>query len=169
MNKKILIGLFCIILSCRGQTTNFTIKTPLTSKYAGTYSKGKDIDKEENGTIFIYPETDSSVLFYFDLNRGAPSYNMGSLYGRVKILNNCGIFNTNSDFSEEGCKLTFQFIKSTLIIKTEDGKSDCGFGHGVFADGKYQKKSNIILDYFEDQESRKVFFKDTKPEDYYKE
>ena len=56
-----------------------------TIKYTGTYQLGDDIEKERIGTITIYPETDTTVLFYIDLNRGAPSYNMGQLYGRLKV------------------------------------------------------------------------------------
>ena len=51
-------------------------KSLLTEKNAGIYSYG-DLEKTRIGTIFIYPETDNSILFNIDLNRGAPSYNIG--------------------------------------------------------------------------------------------
>jgi hypothetical protein len=140
----------------------------LTLNYAGTYSYGTDVEKGGIGTIFIYPETDSTILFYIDLNRGAPSYNMGSLYGRVKIYNGNGTFYTKFDFIDNSCKWTFQFSKDILTIKTVDGQYGCGFGHAVYADGNFKRVSNKTPDYFENGEGTKVYFKTTSPEKYNK-
>ena len=169
MKKTLIFGLLFFSIISYGQTKIDRTNKLLTSKYAGTYGYGKDVEKGRIGTIFIYPETDSTILFYIDLNRGAPSYNMGSLYGRVKIINSSGTFYTKFDYSDNGCKWTFLFLRSNLTIKTIDEQDNCGFGGAVFADGIFKRISNKMLDYFEDMEGKKIYFKTTKPEDYYKD
>jgi hypothetical protein len=161
-------GLLWLSFTCCGQTTTVMTSKPLTLKYAGTYCFGTNIEKGSVGTIFIYPEADSTILFYIYINRGAPSYNMGSLYGRLKIVNDTGTFFNKFDFSDNGCKLTFKFSKRSLTIITDDNHYECGFGHAVFADGYFKQISGKILDYFENDEGTRVYFKTTTPEDYYK-
>jgi hypothetical protein len=169
MKLIMITGLLFLSWGGYGQTPNDHETRPLTSKYAGTYSYGKDIETGRVGTVVVYPETDSTLLFYIELNRGAPSYNMGSLYGRVKMKQNSGVFYTKFEFSETGCKWAFQFSKTSLAIKTVDGMDECGFGFGVLADGAFKKLSDVIPEYFKDMEPRKIFFRDTSPEDYNKE
>jgi hypothetical protein len=166
MKRTAFIALLFFSVICVGQTMTHKL---LTSKYAGKYAYGRDIEKERIGTIFIFPETDTTILFYIDLNRGAPSYNMGSLYGRVKILNSTGTLSTSFDSSSKGCKWTFHFSKDNLTITTIDGRDDCGFGFAVIADGVFKRTSNKIISSFEDMEGKKIYFIKTKPEDYYKE
>ena len=167
MKQILIFGLLTLTFCARGQVTTERNKLR-TSKYAGTYSFGTDIEKERIGTILIYPETDSTILFYIDLNRGAPSYNMSSLYERLKVVNGEGTFHTKFDFADKGCTWTFKFLKNNLIIKTVQGQDECGFGAHVFADGEFKLSSNKTLDYFKNMEGRKVYFKTTKPDDYYK-
>src|SRR5689334_3486965 len=80
-----------------------------TQKFGGSYSYGKDIEKGRIGWAEIYPETDSTILFYLELNRGAPSYNMGQLYGRLLIKDNAGIYYSIDQHNSIGCKLHFTF------------------------------------------------------------
>jgi hypothetical protein len=164
MKEKLLIGLVFITSISVGQ-----INTLQTYKYRGVYSYGNDIEKGRVGTIIIYAETDSTILFYFDLNRGAPSYNMGTLYGRVKINNDKGVFNIVLPYQSGGCKMTFKFTNDLLTIDEIDGFNECGFGHAVFADGEYQKQKGKFQDYFTDSEGTKYFFKKTSPEEFYKD
>jgi hypothetical protein len=138
------------------------------SRYTGIYSYGTDPEKEAIGTILIYPETDSTLLFYLDVNRGAPSYHMGSLFGEIKIINNAGIFISNDTGLQGGCKLEFKFSEKLLTIKTIKDQSECGFGYSVYADGIFQQVSDTVPAYFETQEGEKVYFKDKRPEDFYK-
>ena len=167
MKAQLIFGLiiFSHAFICKSQPV--IPKLPLTSKYTGIYSYGKDIEKERIGNIVIYPETDSTILFYIDLNRGAPSYNMGSLYGRVIIKNGKGVFFTKKKHEEGACKWSFEFTKKSLTIKTLQSNFDCAMGHGVYADGVYELFSNKLVDYFEDQEGRKTYYSKTKPEAYY--
>ena len=164
--KQIIIFLFLTTI-CFGQKKSSQVNELLTTKYSGDYRYGTDIEKGKIGNIIIYPETDNTILFYIDLNRGAPSYNMGSLYGRVKINNDKGIFYTKSDYAEKGCKWTFHFTENNLIIETVNQESNCGFGYAVFADGEYKRKSTKHKEFFENMEGIKIHFKTTKPEEYY--
>lgn len=158
INKIFVFGLLWLSLTSSGQTTS---KKFLTSKYAGIYSFG-DIQKSRVGTIYIYPETDSTILFYIDLNRGAPSYNMGSGYGRIKIINETGTYYTKESGKSIGCKWNIQFIKNKIIIKTLESQYNCGYGYGVLTDGIFYRKSKTIPLYFENQEGTKIYFKDLK-------
>jgi len=139
----------------------------VTSKFAGTYSFGKDIEKERVGTVIVYPETDSTILYYIDLNRGAPSYNMGSLYSRVKLKNGEAEFQTQVS-PNKCCKWVFKFSNEALTIATVENCVDCGFGYHVYVDGKYFRISKKIPEHFVNGEGRKIFFKETTPEKYLK-
>lgn len=154
-----LFGILWLSFCGLGLMTNDYSSKLLTSKYAGLYSYGTDIEKGGIGTILIYPETDSTVLFYIDLNRGAPSYNMGSLYGRVKITDGKGTFYAKTDLTDQGCKWSFQFNDNSLVIKTIDDQYECGFGGLVYADGTYNRTSTKTPEYFENGEGIKGLIK----------
>ena len=134
-----------------------------TMKYAGTfYAKGKD---SVTGTILIYPESDSTVLFYIDINKGAPTYNMGSLYGRLKIIKGHWTYVSK----DQRCQWTIQFSNHKLSIGTVKEFYDCGFGNGVILDGSFEQTSKKVPDHFVNLEGTKYFFKTTTPEKYYSE
>ncbi len=137
-----------------------------TKKYGGIFRYGSDVEKDRVGQITIFPETDSTVLFYFESNRGRPSYNIGSLYGRVKLAQDTGVFFQKIYSDDKGCKFSFKFTNGQLTLTSMDGFDDCGFGHGVYAHGTYKKTSKIVPLSFTDLESKEVFFQKTKPEDY---
>lgn len=158
---KLIAVLILFSVTAYGQTEFQRLQT---TKYAGTYSyaKGKN---SATGTLLIYPESDSTVLFYVALNRGAPSYNMGSLYGRLKIIKGGGTYISK----DQGCQWTIQFLNSNLTIKTVKEFYDCGFGSGVVIDGSFRRTSKTVPDHFVNLEGTKHFFKTTTPEKYYRE
>lgn len=159
--------LFIYSTGISGQEKTERNHQPLSLKHAGNYAYGSNAEKEKVGSISLFAETDTTMLFYIDLNAGAPSYSMGSLYGRVKTKNNFGVFyRLNS--SAGGCKLLFTFSDDEVIIETIDAQFSCGFGHGVSADGKFKKISKNQPDHFIDQEAQTIYFSKTKPEDYEK-
>lgn len=161
--KILIICLFFGTFFSSGQTTQKTIK------YAGLYDMGGDIEKGRVGSVMVYPETDSTILFYFDLNRGAPSYNSGELYGRLKVINGKGLFYWKSIDSEIGCKLGFQFSEKLLTVEHIQNQDACGFGFSVWANGEYLQKSTEIPVYFENPERTRIYFSKTTPEEYNKE
>ena len=75
--KKLLLFLLCMPLIGLGQDLENTI--------SGSYSFGISPDSGRTGHLDIYMETDSSIIFCFNLSRGAPSYNMGYLVGRAIV------------------------------------------------------------------------------------
>jgi len=158
---KILLLLWLLILSI-----NPNAQAQSTSIYAGTYSYGGVAEGDAGGMVIVYPESDSTILFYIDICRGEPSYNLGALYGRITLKGGQGVFYTKYDYSNTGCKWQFSFLNDTLKISTIDYQYECGFGNGVVADGNYSRKSCVIPDFFENGESLKVYFKKTKPEEY---
>lgn len=106
------------------------------------------------------------ALFYIEINRGAPSYNMGSMYARMSIHGDSATFYTPMDYADTGCEWTLVFTKSNLRISTLNGQFDCGFGHAVYADGNYRRKSRKIPRYFESIEREIIYFDKTRPEDF---
>lgn len=138
-----------------------------TQKFGGSYAYGKDLEKGRIGNLSIYPETDSTVLFYLDLNRGAPSYNMGNLYGRIKILNSSGIFYLTGNGAD--CKFNLSFSKDFANIKTLEEKSNCFFGYAVYADGNFKRRSKQIPQYFQSPTGDTTYFGKVSPEEYNKE
>lgn len=137
-------------------------------KYAGTYDFTK-VSHGRYGSLAVFPETNNTLLFYIDLNRGEPSFNYGSLYGRVKIVNDTGTFYMKFDYAQSGCKWFFKFSKDHLTIKTKDEQYECGFGNGVIPDGDYKRTSAKTPESFKDQEGKTISFKTTKPEEYNKD
>ena len=165
----IIILIAFLNLSCqKNNKKDITNNNLQTAKYAGVYEYGDSPEKGPTGQITVYPESDNTILFYLDISDGAPSYNMGNLYARVKIKSNKGIYYTKYEEYENACKFSFVFAGDKLTLKTINGCSDCEFGGNVFVDGKYNKVKNTKFDHFIDMTGKKYFFNRTKPEDYAK-
>ncbi|MEI6123467.1 MAG: hypothetical protein WCQ95_07535 [Bacteroidota bacterium] len=168
MKQTMIVAIWLASLLGFGQTKPTDTNKPITTKYAGRYSYGNNIDKGRVGVMYVYAETDSSILFYLELNRGAPSYSMGSIYNSVKIKNDTGTFYTKFAYATDGCKWIFRFSKNRLTLATVNSAYDCDFGHGVFADGDFKRTSNIPPDSFIDLEGKTIHFATTKPQEYNK-
>lgn len=131
-----------------------------TSKYQGIYGYKMKGGNYAYSQVIIYPETDKTVLFYFDSNIGEPSYSMGALYGRLKIVDGSGTF-TNGD-----CECRFDFKNGNLVLKPNFEKLNCGFGHGVMMQGTFKRESKKHIERFTNLEGKEIFFGKTKPEEY---
>lgn len=166
MKQRLIFGLIFLTVSAYGQTKISGLAKLQTSKYAGTYDYGGDPNRHRSGSMIVYPETDSTILFYVDLISGPPSYSLGELYGRIRITNDSGTFNANFDSSESGCKWRLKFSKNAVRIKTLDLHYDCHFGHDVYADGVFKRKSRKIPISFDDQSGKTIYFKKVKPKEY---
>ncbi len=162
MKNLLLILLFSFPTFCIGQSTN----SFLTSKHAGEYSWQSKVTADRGWQVTVYPESNTTILFYLYQNKGEPSYNMGDLYGRITITNGTGVF-FNKDYPGPNCKFRVSFVGEKLKIETLESKDECGFGGGVYADGEFTRTSAKIPEYFEDYEG-KVYFKTTKPEQFYR-
>jgi len=138
---------------------------PKTLIYCGSYSFGSNAERGRVGSLDVYPETDSTILFYFQGNRGAPSYNMGQLYGRLKIINGKGLYFSSTNVAKP-CQFSWEFKSNQVLIKTLDDKDNCGFGYAVYIDGAYKRYTRNVPTYFEDETGGKVYFKKTLPENW---
>src|SRR5882724_5595679 len=163
MKINLLISLAIISLNTFGQTKKEIVLS--TSKYQGIYSFGKGATNGPVGQIMIYPDTDSTILFYVEISRGAPSYHLGSLYGRFKIKKGESIYYSKT-YGELGCKWKVIIDKNLLTIKTLDNCYDCGFGANLIADNQYIRTKFAKPEYFTNGEGTKIFFSRTSPENY---
>jgi hypothetical protein len=148
-----IISLLITLFSC-GQTSELSS----TSKLGGVYNLKLNEGEDRVGVVYVYPETSSTILFFMDLNAGAPSYNSGRINGRIEITTGRGVFN-DADFPD--CKFKFSFVEDKLIVETVEDKYDCPFGNRVFADGEFNRESSITPEYYE-IDGEKVYFKDFK-------
>jgi hypothetical protein len=154
-----------ILIALAGPSNSQSLRTV---KYAGIYMFGGKVDEGPSGRVTIFPETDSTLLFFVDISLGPPSYNLGQLYSRILIKNNDLIYFSKESYDQKGCKWKLTFEGDVLTIKTLDDCYECGFGSNVYADKRYTRKSEGIPQYFIDGHGAKIYFKDTGPEAYQK-
>lgn len=140
-------------------------KTLLTSSYAGEYSWGDSTRKQAGGTLYVYPESDSTVLLALDISYGPPAFHLGNLYRRAVVHRGVGHCAIRSEEDMLDCQLRLTFAAQTVVVATEKGHGECGFGQGVSADETYRRTSSVVPQYFTDS-SGKTFFKKTTPEQY---
>ena len=131
----------------------------LSINIGGTYSFGDDVEKEPVGSVLVYPLTESTALFFLDVCRGAPSYNIGQLYGQMTIKNNIGTYDSRIDNDYFNCVLKFNFSSQQLEITTDNEHNNCGFGFNVYADNTYKLIDNSIPEYFINAEGDKTYFR----------
>jgi len=132
----------------------------------GTYSYGDNVETGPVGSVIVYPLTDNSALFFLDVCRGAPSYNLGQLFGHMTIKNNIGTYDSQIDGDDFNCILKFKFASRQLEVITESGHGDCGFGGNVYADNEYELIDNSIPTYFIIGQGDTILFKDLIVEKY---
>lgn len=65
-------------LFAKSQTKTSINKTVRTAKFGAVYSFGSAVENSVSGKITLYPKTDSTMLFYLNVNRGARPFNMGT-------------------------------------------------------------------------------------------
>jgi hypothetical protein len=122
-------------------------------EYEGVYAYGTSADSGRTGVISVYQNTDSTLLFYLELSRGAPSYNSGAMTGQMNILKpGEAEFSINDADDYINCSLRFSFKMNELSINTQMNADTCGYGYGVFSDGDFIKISTEQPVYFMDRE-----------------
>jgi uncharacterized protein (TIGR02145 family) len=132
----------------------------------GTYSFGDNVEKEAVGSVIVYPLTDSSALFFLDVCRGAPSYNLGQMFGQMTIKDNIGTYDSKLDDDDINCLLKFEFNSEQLKVTAGEGHDDCGFGHAVYADNTYKRVDKSSPKYFINGEGDTIIFKGLTVEKY---
>jgi len=91
----------------------------------------------ESGMWLMTLQAGNEVRFQLEINRGAPSYNMGWIEGTFSLKGSSGVFRS-SEYGGE-CAIKFEFGESTVSVGQEG--YECPFGHGVHADGTLKIKS----------------------------
>lgn len=129
--------------------------TAFNSPIGGVYSFGIDAKVEAVGTVLIYPESDSSFLFWIDFTRGAPSYNMAQIEGRGRIVGDTGIYYNEFPDEVEACKIKFYFKKDFVQIENEE--RNCGFGANCVIDHVYDRRG-VTPEFYVGPEGDTVYF-----------
>ncbi len=122
----------------------------------GIYGFGSNPEVEAVGSLMVYPESDTTFLFALDFTRGAPSYNMGSIYSRAHLRNETWTYNHNEPYEADACAIDFMFSEKFVQIVTRE--TGCGFGANVIVDHVYDRTSSIISQYFVGMENDTVYF-----------
>jgi len=130
------------------------------SSYCGMYSDPAIKKSGGEAKITVYQESEHTIMFYISIQNGPPSYNMGALFGKVEIDNGTAVYSSQ----EFDCKWSMIFTPNSLIIRTLQNKDDCGFGNAVYAEGTYKKISSKNVNYFIDEDGKKVYFNQMKSE-----
>jgi hypothetical protein len=139
-----------------------TVVADFNSPIGGVYGFGDDAQTGPVGSIIIYPESDSTFLFYLDFTRGAPSFNMAQLAERGEIIGDTGIYYSEMPDADQYCKIKFYFRKDFVQIENID--RDCGFGANCMIDHVYDRKSSAVPQFYINPENDTVYFRDLAKE-----
>lgn len=108
----------------------------------GSYTYGYETDSTEGGHLLLYPTSDSTILFHFDIFGGAPKYRMGTLVGEMHLDSpSIGRYTVVDSSLGMNCDLKFMLTKETVIVEGVNGNgTECGYyGYGIYSDGIYQR------------------------------
>lgn len=126
---------------------------------AGTYINTKAKEAGGVGKLLLYPIGSDAYLFSLKLNRGAPSYNSGHLFGELIIKDSKSVYENNRyEIKGNGCKWSIVFKEGVATIDTIDFSNKCGMGNGVYADGQYTIESKDIPEFYINSLGNKVKF-----------
>lgn len=113
---------------------NGTFRDYFGGRYKGNYNEVKILalggGKLRVAFQLTYPYTTAA---------GELTANTGTADGTATIEGDTATF---SPPDTTGCVITIRFIKRGTIEITQEGASDCGFGHNVSAGGTYKKSSS---------------------------
>jgi len=132
-----------------------------TSKYKGHYYYTIEGGSGAFGSLIIYPETDTTFLFYIEANRGAPGYNSGAMYSRAYMT--CeDKFEAKDLFSD--CNYKLIYSGKIFSVETSCENQSLGFGANVRVTGSYEQQNDSIYEYFITRTNDTIFFRKVSPE-----
>jgi hypothetical protein len=99
------------------------------------------------------------VLIALDISNEPPASHLGNMYRRVVVRRGVGHCAFQSAEDTQNCRLRLAFSPQAVVIETEQGYGECGFGQGVSADETYCRTSSAMPPYFTDSSGDKTFFK----------
>ncbi len=133
--KYLMYGLALLCASCGSKNIG------------GTYSFG-NIDTGPAGSLKIKPIDEHTAMFFLDVNKGAPSYNMAQLAGQMALNGDVGTYNQKVDANGLACELTFKFNKEGVQVLTNPAHEHCGFGGNVQVAHLYRLTDKQIPTYY---------------------
>jgi len=137
-------------------------------KIGGSYAFGSDVEIEPVGSLKVYPISDESAYFFVSVCIGAPSYNLGDMFGLMTKSSGDGEFYSDGKDSYFNCKLKFKFMNDKVKITTDES-TPCEFGgSGVSADYTYTLSDKNIPKTFTNNENNTFRFDRTTLKSYYK-
>jgi len=152
---KLIFGFFILLF-----ISFFAHAQSMQGTYYQDHGQGKTSPYRLLKIHYISPQ---NIRFYIDISTGAPAYNTGALYGRLKLNKKDGSYEY-LPVKDGDCKLTFIKKGNAITVKTISG--DCGFGHDVYADGLYYLTDAKNPAYFSNRTGKKIFFDKTAPENF---
>ncbi|MGI4873891.1 MAG: hypothetical protein ACRYFX_22250 [Janthinobacterium lividum] len=119
--------------------------TPATTRYAGEY-RWREAEKDDmGGTLTVYPESDSTILFQVEANDGAPAYHLANAFGRAHLRGDTATYFSKAPEDEHGCRLKIGFSPTAArVILVSSAESDCFFGGNFTPDGTYRRTSRAV-------------------------
>jgi hypothetical protein len=87
-------------------------------------------------------------VFQLECWRGVPSYNSGFLSGQFQVSDNRGTFRTQDGAVR--CEIEFLFSTDEVTLRYVGESDHCGFGHGVYANGRYRRTSRKVPEFSKD-------------------
>lgn len=165
MKNLLILILALMACACNGTKSQnketATIAADSIPHYGGIYAFGDTLQHERAyGKAYIYPENDSTLIFYVFISNGAPSYNSGSIDGKISVHNGKATFRTRFGDAETECVLYFDFRGDTLTIVQKNDECQCGFGNGVYLEDEFSRITSEIPSYFVTITNDKVYFKE---------
>ena len=121
------------------------VASPATMRYAGEYRWREDEKDDMGGTLTVYPESDSTILFQVDANGGAPAYNMAGVFGRAHLRGDTATYFGKAPEDKHGCRLKIGFSpKAAKVILVSQGENDCYFGGSFTPEATYRRTSHAV-------------------------
>jgi len=71
--------------------------------------------------------------------RGVLTANLGECGGEATLNGKVATFKPEET---SACTITLRFTGNRLVVNQDGSDADCGFGHNVYADGTYPKRSS---------------------------
>lgn len=140
-----LITLWIFLVSTNIQKSDYLNPTGTYNLDSKTEKKGNDI-YGYTGQIQVKAITKTRIAITLGVNKGAPSYNSGTLIDTLDYFDDVAIYKDTNPQGDASCKITFSFNPKGVNVteKTADYNMGCGFGHAVVASGFYKKTSSAI-------------------------
>jgi hypothetical protein len=118
------------------------------SNFSGIYSYSfkaagnppqEHVNEGPAGSLSLLKMDGNKYRFWLDVNIGWPSYNQGIVDGTLTWKNDAAFFEVNFEGDEHPCQLYFKKKGNMITIDSRSTSFNCGFGHGVSADGDYAR------------------------------